>query len=120
MNSFNFQVECQNEEEALEACSAGSDIIMLDNFKPNDAGLAAQRIKSLYPNVLIEVSGGINKDSLSHYISPHIDILSMGSLTQGYVCIDFSLKVSKATDSSISHIEYNNYTEESSDENIEL
>jgi len=95
---------------------------MLDNFTPNDAGLAAQRIKSLYPNVLIEVSGGINKDSLSRYISPHIDILSMGSLTQGYVCIDFSLKVSKGTgtDSSISHIEYNNYTEESSDENIEL
>ena len=80
-------------EEAREAAAAGADIVMLDNFSPTLVGEAAGAVKAEFPNILIEVSGGIVVETMEQYFSPHVDILSMGSLTQGYSCIDFSLKV---------------------------
>lgn len=38
---------------------------------------------------------GITKDTIAGFCSPHIDVVSMGSLTQGYSCADFSLKIAK-------------------------
>jgi hypothetical protein len=29
------------------------------------------------------------------YMSPHVDVISRGNLTQGYDCLDFSLKITK-------------------------
>jgi nicotinate-nucleotide pyrophosphorylase (carboxylating) len=36
---------------------------------------------------------GITKATLADYFSPHVDVLSMGSLTQGYPTLDLSLKI---------------------------
>jgi nicotinate-nucleotide pyrophosphorylase (carboxylating) len=80
-------------EEALEAAAAGSDIIMLDNFNSDAAVSGSSIIKEKFPNVIIEVSGGITMETIHNYMCPSIDILSMGSLTQGYDCVDYSLKV---------------------------
>lgn len=91
--SMKIEVEVQSIGEALEACAAGADIVMLDNFTPENAGLAAQQVKEHHPNILIEVSGGISEESVGSYLSPYVDILSMGSLTHGYFCVDFSLKI---------------------------
>ena len=91
--STNIEVECRNLDEAVEACSVGADIVMLDNFDHAGAEEAAKELKAQFPHVLIEVSGGITEETLVKFISPHVDILSMGCLTQGYPCIDFSLKV---------------------------
>jgi len=44
-------------KEALEACAAGAEIVMLDNFTPERIPAAAQQIKDQYPHVLIEASG---------------------------------------------------------------
>jgi len=91
--SMKIEVECQSLAEALEACSAGSDIVMLDNMEADVLKEAAKQIKELYPHVLIEASGGITKDTMSKYMSPQVDIISRGALTQGYPCLDFSLKI---------------------------
>ena len=40
-------------------------------------------------------SQGITKDTIVAYCSPFIDIVSVGALTQGYACADFSLKIAK-------------------------
>ena len=51
-------MECQDELEALEACAAGADIIMLDNT--TDISLlnaAAGRIKAAFPHIIVEASG---------------------------------------------------------------
>lgn len=55
--SMKIEVECQSVEEAWEACEAGADIVMLDNFTAQTIGQAAQRVKERYPRVLIEASG---------------------------------------------------------------
>ena len=52
-----FQVECQNVAEALEACGAGADIVMLDNFTHETIGAAAAAVKKAYPHILVEASG---------------------------------------------------------------
>ena len=87
------EVECQNVAEALEAVEAGADIVMLDNLSCEELKEAAQHIKSRFPLILIEASGGITEANMHEYMHPSIDIISRGSLTQGYPCIDFSMKV---------------------------
>jgi nicotinate-nucleotide pyrophosphorylase (carboxylating) len=91
--STKIEVECQSIEEAKEAAEAGADIVMLDNFSCTALKEAAQIIKTTYPTLLIEASGGITEETMHEYMHPCIDIISRGSLTQGYPCIDFSLKV---------------------------
>ena len=91
--SQKIEVECQTLEEGLEAASAGADIVMLDNFEPEQLKKDAKVLKQKYPFVLIEASGGITSETMSQYLTAHIDIISQGNLTQGYSCVDFSLKI---------------------------
>jgi nicotinate-nucleotide pyrophosphorylase (carboxylating) len=39
---------------------------------------------------------GITPETLSSFFSPHVDVLSMGKLTQGYPTVDLSFKLPKA------------------------
>ena len=91
--SQKIEVECQSLDEALEAASAGADIVMLDNFEPEQLKADARIFKEKFPHVLIEASGGITTQTMPEYLSEHVDIVSQGSLTQGYACLDFSLKI---------------------------
>lgn len=91
--STKIEVECQSVEEAIEAAEAGADIVMLDNFAGESLGSAAEQVKAQFPNVLIEASGGITEETMHEYMFPCVDIISRGSLTQGYPTIDFSLKI---------------------------
>lgn len=93
--SMKIEVECQSIEEACEAASAGADIVMLDNFTPDTIHNAANEVKERHPNILIEASGGITTETLHLFMGPSIDIISRGNLTQGYKCMDFSLKITK-------------------------
>ncbi|XP_067833335.1 nicotinate-nucleotide pyrophosphorylase [carboxylating]-like [Heptranchias perlo] len=87
------EVESRSLEEAREAARAGADIVMLDNFTPQGALGTAQLLKAEFPGVLIEASGGISEDTLGQYFSSHVDIISLGSLTQNVTALDFSLKL---------------------------
>jgi len=93
--SLKIEVETSNEHDAEDAIKAGADIVMLDNMKPDEAKVTAKNLKEKYPHVLIEVSGGINLQTLENYFSPHIDILSSSIMIQSVKHIDFSLKIRK-------------------------
>ncbi|ORZ39706.1 nicotinate-nucleotide pyrophosphorylase [Catenaria anguillulae PL171] len=94
--ALKIEVECRSEVEAEEAIAAGADIVMLDNFEPKALGVAATSLKTRFPHVLIEGSGGITEETVVDYFSPHVDVLSMGSLTQGVPHVDYSLKIKQA------------------------
>lgn len=66
---------------------------MLDNFEPSQLKKDAETLKSQFPHLLIEASGGITAETMGDYLSEHVDIVSQGKLTQGYSCIDYSLKI---------------------------
>ncbi|CAG10768.1 unnamed protein product [Tetraodon nigroviridis] len=93
--SSRIEVESGSTEEAREAAAAGADIIMLDNFRPQALHAAAQALKQEFPSTLIEASGGVIPENLCQYLSPHVDIISLGCITQGCPVVDFSLKVQK-------------------------
>lgn len=93
--STKIEVECTSEQDAIEACKAGCDVLMLDNYAPADLKLVAARLKSAWPHVIIEASGGITDETLPSFFSEHVDIISQGKLTNGYSTLDFSLKVPK-------------------------
>uniref|UniRef100_Q6AZR1 Nicotinate-nucleotide pyrophosphorylase [carboxylating] n=1 Tax=Xenopus laevis TaxID=8355 RepID=Q6AZR1_XENLA len=100
------EVECRSLEEALDAAAAGADIVMLDNLTPESLHAVALAVKSSYPSVVIEASGGVTLTNLHQFLGAHVDMVSMGCLTQGSPSIDFSLKLShglcrRDTDSSL-------------------
>ena len=71
-------------------------MIMLDNFDGKGIHSCAASIKGKYKgkySFLIEGSGGLTLDNCSEFMSPHIDILSFGSITQSVPHVDFSLKI---------------------------
>ena len=66
---------------------------MLDNFEPKQLKLDAAELKRRYPHVIVEASGGITMQTMSDYFDENVDVISQGKLTQGYDCMDFSLKI---------------------------
>lgn len=91
--SQKIEVECQSLKEALEAAEAGADVVMLDNYSPDELKKEAKQLKERYPHVIVEASGGITHDTMDQYVCDSVDIISRGDLTQGYACLDYSLKI---------------------------
>lgn len=96
-SSIKVECEARNKEEALAAISAGSDIVMLDNFTPKQAQDTIRQITKigLRRRVKIELSGGINKKNIKHYVRAKPDFISLGYITHSIKAIDFSLEVMK-------------------------
>ena len=93
--SSKIEVECRSMHQAIEACQAGADVVMLDNFDPTIIESLAQSLKEQFPAVIVEASGGITMETISKFMTPSINVISMGCLTQGYKTSDFSLKILK-------------------------
>ncbi|KAL8927143.1 MAG: hypothetical protein Q9208_002527 [Pyrenodesmia sp. 3 TL-2023] len=110
--SVKVEVECQSEEEAVQAVRAGADVVMLDNFKPGEELRAAvQRLRRRFSGesmdegengkpvregkkeFLIEISGGLTEKNVSGYVVEGVDIISTSSIHQGVKHVDYSLKV---------------------------
>ncbi|XP_019939709.1 nicotinate-nucleotide pyrophosphorylase [carboxylating] isoform X2 [Paralichthys olivaceus] len=91
--SSKIEVECRSADEGREAAAAGADIVMLDNFQAQELHVAARALKMEFPALLTEASGGITPENLALYFSSHVDIISLGCITQGCPVVDFSLKV---------------------------
>lgn len=96
--SSKIEVEARSLEEAEEAAAAGADVVMLDNFTPASLARDAPSLKEKHPHVTVEASGGIRLSTLRDFMLSGVDVLSMGSLTQGYPCLDFSLKLRKGVE----------------------
>jgi len=93
--SCKIEVECRSLDEAREAANAGAEIIMLDNYTADALKLDAEQLKKEYPHIIIEASGGITEETAPTFFHPAVDVVSMGKLTQGYSCLDLSLKLQK-------------------------
>jgi nicotinate-nucleotide pyrophosphorylase (carboxylating) len=86
------EVEVENEKDAIIAAKIGVDVIMLDNYTPEDAEVLAEKIREINTNVLIEISGGITPDNIVEYAS-FADRISLGYLTHSIKSKDFSLEL---------------------------
>ncbi len=101
-----FEVEVETKEEFEEIYTFFSTnkkilslkkIIMLDNFSPLDIEILLKK----YPdqkirqqkNIFLEASGGISQKNISEYQNTRVDVLSLGSLTNNILPLDFSMRI---------------------------
>jgi nicotinate-nucleotide pyrophosphorylase (carboxylating) len=90
-----FEVEVENNSDAILAAQEGATIIMLDNFSPKQIKKTIQDLKTkkLRSRVKIEASGGITSKNISQYAKTGVDIISVGSITNSVKGIDMSLEI---------------------------
>lgn len=90
-----FEVEVENNSDAILAAKEGASIIMLDNFSSNQIKKTIQNLKekNLRHKVKLEASGGITHKNISQYAKTGVDIISVGSITNSVKGIDLSLEI---------------------------
>jgi len=92
--SQKIEIEVETLESAIEAVETGiPDLVMLDNFKPEDIPTAVQKIKEANDLTLVEASGNITEQNIGEYAKSGVDIISMGSLTHSVKGLDISLRI---------------------------
>jgi len=85
-------VEVESINELKQALESKADRIMLDNFSENQL----QQVRNLdKAECLLELSGSINRDTLSQFVDLDVDIVSIGDLTKNIESIDLSMRFSK-------------------------
>lgn len=87
------EIEVSNAGEAIIACRAGADIVMLDNFAPGEAKRAVFKMRKTAPKVKIELSGGINEGNIGKYARAGADWISIGGVTNSARIVDMNLKI---------------------------
>jgi nicotinate-nucleotide pyrophosphorylase (carboxylating) len=93
--SKKIEVEITKATDILQVAKTGADIIMLDNFTPEEVNTTANMLEKaeLPHKVLLEVSGGINSETLLDYAQAKVDIISIGALTHSVKALDLSLEI---------------------------
>ncbi len=93
----NIMIECEvsDTKSSVEAIKSGADIIMLDNFSPQEAQKTISYLKrsGLREKILVEISGGVNISNIKDYATTLPDMISVGSLTHSSQSIDFSMEI---------------------------
>ena len=87
------EVEVASLDELAIALRAGADVIMLDNFAPDELAEAVRRAKG---KALLEASGGITLATLARYASTGVDVISVGALTHSAKAADIALDLALA------------------------
>lgn len=93
--SKKIEIEVETIDDAVDCVENNADIVMLDNMAPKDVEEVLKRLndKNIRERSLIEISGGINKDNISHYANLDVDIISLGELTHSARSLNFSLNI---------------------------
>src|ERR1700756_1395953 len=92
------QIEVRDERELHEALSAGAESVLLDNMTPAEARQCVTIARSLQPECIVEISGGITLENVRAYAETGADFLSSGSLTHSAPAANLSLLVDSIED----------------------
>jgi nicotinate-nucleotide pyrophosphorylase (carboxylating) len=90
-----FEVEVENQMDAILAAKLGVPIIMLDNFTPDKIQGTITMLKKLglRNKVRLEASGGINSKNIKKFAKTGVEMISVGSITNSVKAVDFSLEI---------------------------
>lgn len=89
------KVEVEVESLAMleEAIDAGADAVLLDNMSPEEVREAVGFARRSRPDLLVEVSGGVNLRTVRAYAEAGPELISVGALTHSVPAADISLEV---------------------------
>ncbi len=85
------EVEVDTFAQLELALSTHPDIILIDNFPIDDVPDAVRRRDAIAPDVLLEVSGGVNLATVAAYARAGVDRISVGALTHSAPALDIGL-----------------------------
>jgi len=93
--SRKIEVEVLAPEDAVKAAELGADVVLLDNFSPEQIKEAVALLKKagLLGKILLEASGGITGENLVEYAAAGVDLVSLGELTHSVKALDMSLEI---------------------------
>ena len=84
------EVDTLAQLDEVLAHSRGADVILLDNFTPQDLREAVRRA---HGRVLLEASGGITLETVAAIAATGVDVISIGALTHSVVALDIGLDI---------------------------
>ena len=79
----------ENEAQISEALTAGADILLLDNFTPEELMKA---VKLVDGRARLEASGGVTLENIRDIAQTGVDFISIGALTKNLHAIDLSMR----------------------------
>ncbi len=88
--AYRIEVEVESLEELERALELGVDIVMLDNFSPEEV---REAVKAVRGRAEVEVSGNITLENVKDYAVEGVNYISSGSIIYGASWCDLSLKV---------------------------
>ncbi len=84
---------CQNwSSRSITAAEA----ILLDNMSAEDVRLAVDRTTHHGKKIPLEVSGGVNLETVRAYAETGVDFISVGALTHSPQAVDMNLRIQPA------------------------
>jgi nicotinate-nucleotide pyrophosphorylase (carboxylating) len=91
-------VECESLEQVRAALVSGADALLLDNMTPDEVRACvaeADRHASAHAvrRPVLEVSGGINLQTVGDYAGTGIDLISVGAITNSAPNLDIGLDI---------------------------
>jgi len=78
---YRIEIEVDTPDQALEAARERADILLLDNMSLETMVPLVPRLRSLSPDIILEVSGGLSLEKVRRLASLDIDLCSVGALT---------------------------------------
>jgi nicotinate-nucleotide pyrophosphorylase (carboxylating) len=92
-------VECDREDQALEAVDAGADALLLDNMDPDQvracvAAVEHRAVACGRRRPLLEVSGEVDLDTVGSFAATGVDLISVGAITKSAPVLDIGLDIS--------------------------
>ncbi|HZQ87412.1 MAG TPA: carboxylating nicotinate-nucleotide diphosphorylase [Acidimicrobiales bacterium] len=82
------EVECDRIEQVKEAVAAGADMVLLDNMDAEDV---VECVKAVDGECYVEVSGGVNLETVAALAQAGPDFISVGALTHSAPVLDIGL-----------------------------
>ncbi|MEM8549223.1 MAG: carboxylating nicotinate-nucleotide diphosphorylase [Verrucomicrobiota bacterium] len=82
------EIEVDALEDVRRALDAGADLLLLDNFTPEEV---AQALTLIADRAWVEVSGGISRQNLADFAMPGLDFISTGALVHQSRWVDIGL-----------------------------
>ena len=89
-NKNTIEVETQNLDEVQDALDNNVDIIMLDNMSID---CIREAVKVIDGRAKVEISGGVNLESLEEISKTGADFVSVGALTHSAPAVDISMNI---------------------------
>ncbi len=84
------EIEVESLVGVDQALAAGADIVMLDNFAPEEISSAIARCRG---RALVEVSGGVTLERIEELALLGVDVISVGALTHSSPAADIGLDI---------------------------